>query len=79
VNTLPTRREPVEPAEVEPDATPTWRELGERVRDLMQDFFQEGKKLERDLEPRLLPALKRLKADLDKLIATLEERARTAR
>ncbi|HYT03364.1 MAG TPA: hypothetical protein VEM13_00625 [Gemmatimonadales bacterium] len=73
MNTLPTKREPPEPAEVED--TPTWRDLGERIRDLMKDFLREGKALERDLEPRLLPALKRLKAEIEKLIARLEERA----
>jgi hypothetical protein len=41
----------------------------------MQDVIREGKELERDLEPRLLPALKRLKAQIERLIAKLEERA----
>jgi hypothetical protein len=76
MNTLPTKREPTEPS---PDPTPTWRELVERFRDVMKDFIQEGKDLERDLEPRLLPALKRLKSEVEKLIAKLEERARTKR
>jgi len=42
---------------------------------VMKDFIKEGKDLERDLEPRLLPALKRLKTEIEKLIAKLEERA----
>ena len=73
MNTLPTKREPGEPAQVE--ATPMWRELGQRFRDLMNDFLQEGKELERALEPKLLPALKRLKTEIEKLITKLEERA----
>src|SRR2546425_12664668 len=73
MNKLPTKREPAEPPEI--GETPTWRELGERVRDVMKDFIKEGKDLERDLEPRLLPALKRLKTEIEKLIAKLEERA----
>ncbi len=73
MNKLPTKREPSVEPEIE--ATATWRELGERVRDVMKDFIKEGKDLERDLEPRLLPALKRLKTEIEKLIATLEERA----
>ena len=70
MNTLPTKRP--EPADVEP--TPTWRALGDRVRDVLKDFLDEGKKLERDLEPKMLPGLKRLKAEIEKLIAKLEER-----
>ncbi|HEX4575179.1 MAG TPA: hypothetical protein VH158_08610 [Gemmatimonadales bacterium] len=73
MNTLPTRREPTEP--VDPDPNPTWRDLGGRIRELMRDFLKEGKELERDLEPRLVPALKRLKTEIEKLIAKLEERA----
>jgi hypothetical protein len=73
MSNLPTKREPTEPPEVED--TPTWRELADRVRDVMQDVIREGKELERDLEPRLLPALKRLKAQIERLIAKLEERA----
>jgi len=68
MNTLPTKRESDEP-------TPKWRELGQRFRDLMNDFLQEGKDLERELEPKLLPALKRLHAEIQKLITKLEERA----
>lgn len=76
MNTLPTKRGPAEPTDPEP--SPTWRELGERIRDVMKDFLREGKELERDLEPRLLPALKRLKAEIEKLIAKLEARAGAA-
>ena len=59
----------------ETEPTPTWRELAERFRDLMKDFLQEGKELERELEPKLLPALKRMKLEIEKLIAHLEQRA----
>ena len=75
MNTLPTRREPTEPVSEEPGDVPTWRELRERAADLMKDLVREGKELERDLEPRLLPALKTLKAQIEKLIGRLEERA----
>lgn len=74
MNTLPTKPEPPEVEE-----TPTWRELAERFRDIVKDVLREGKEIERDLEPRLLPALKRMKAELEKLIAKLEERAKGAR
>jgi len=73
MDNLPTKRERTEPTA--PEATPTWRELSERFRDVMKDFLQEGKELERDLEPKLLPALRRLKTEVEKLIARLEERA----
>jgi hypothetical protein len=73
MNTLPKKRDSGEP---EVNAIPTWRELAERFRDLMQDFFKEGKELERELEPKLLPALKRLKLEIEKFIAKLEERAK---
>ena len=73
MNTLPKKRDPGEPPEV--NAIPTWRELAERFRDLMKDFLKEGKELERELEPKLLPALKRLRLEIDKVISKLEDRA----
>jgi hypothetical protein len=75
MNKLPTKREPSEPSDA--TVTPTWRELVGRFRDVMTDFLEEGKELERELEPRLLPALKRLKAEIEKMIAKLEQRATT--
>ena len=73
MNTLPTKHEPGDP---EVNKIPTWRELADRFRDLMKDFLKEGKELERDIEPKLLPALKRLKLEIEKLIGKLEERSR---
>jgi hypothetical protein len=73
MNTLPKKREPGEP---EVNTIPTWRDLADRFRDLMKDFLKEGKALERDLEPKFLPALKRLKLEIEKLIGKLEERTR---
>ncbi|HUL02740.1 MAG TPA: hypothetical protein VLV16_05865 [Gemmatimonadales bacterium] len=70
---LPAKRDPAEPTGPEP--IPTWKDLAERFRDVMKDFLQEGKELERDLEPRLLPALRRLKSEVEKLIARLEDRS----
>ncbi len=72
MNTLPTKR----PESTDPEPVPSWRTLGDRIRDLLKDFLDEGKKLERDLEPKMLPGLKRLKAEIEKLIAKLEERQR---
>ena len=72
VSNLPSKRDPA-PPDTEPP--PTWRELTERVRDLMKDFIQEGKELERDLEPKLLPALRKVREQIEKLIGTLETRA----
>jgi hypothetical protein len=73
MNTLPKQRQPGDP---EVHIIPTWRELAERFRDLMKDFLKEGKDLERELEPKLLPALKRLKLEIEKLIGKLEERVK---
>ena len=72
MNTLPTKQ----PGEPQVNTIPTWRELADRFRDLMKDFLKEGKDLERELEPKLLPALKRLKLEIEKLIGKLEERAK---
>lgn len=56
--------------------TPTTkRDLVDQVRDLMKDFIREGKKIGRELEPKMLPVLKRMKLQIEKLIAKLEERA----
>ena len=74
MSTLPKKREPAESPEV--NTIPTWRELADRFRDLMKDFLKEGKEFERELEPKLLPALKRLRLEIEKLIAKLESRAK---
>lgn len=71
MNTLPTRQDP---PLVTPEPVPTWAELSNRFRDVVKDFVEEGKAIERDLEPRMLPALKRLKLEIEKLIARLEAR-----
>ncbi len=70
MNTLPTKK----PGDPDVNTIPTWRELAERFRDLVKDFLKEGKELERELEPKLLPALKRFKLEIEKLIAKLEQR-----
>src|SRR6266480_6837736 len=72
MNTLPTKK----PGDPDVNTIPTWRELAERFRDLVKDFLKEGKELERELEPKLLPALKRFKLEIEKLIAKLEQRTR---
>lgn len=53
----------------------TKRDLAEQVRELMRDFIRESKKIGRELEPKMLPVLKRMKLQIEKLIAKLEERA----
>src|SRR5256885_2115861 len=72
MNPLPTKK----PGDPDVNTIPTWRELAERFRDLVKDFLKEGKELERELEPKLLPALKRFKLEIEKLIAKLEQRAK---
>src|SRR6266705_2887798 len=72
MNTLPTKK----PGDPDVNTIPTWRELAERFRDLVKDFLKEGKELERELEPKLLPALKRFKLEIEKLISKLEQRAK---
>jgi hypothetical protein len=69
---LPTKK----PTDPEVDAAPSWPDLASRFRDVMKDFLEEGKQIERELEPKLLPALRRLKTEIEKLIAKLEERAK---
>jgi len=69
-------------AATEVDTIPTWRELGDRFRDVMKDigaeisqtWKKEGKDFEKDLQARLLPALNRAKLEIEKLIVRLEER-----
>jgi hypothetical protein len=70
MNTLPTKKS----GDPDVNTTPTWRELLERFIDLVKDILREGKAVERELEPKLLPALKRLKAEIEKLIAKVEAR-----
>jgi len=80
MNTLPTKPPETTPTEVE--VIPTWRELGNRFRDVMKDigteisntWKKEGKELEAELQSRLLPAMKRAKLEIEKLIVRLEER-----
>lgn len=74
MNTLPTKRPDSDPPPVEVDDVPTWKELRERTADVLKDLVREGKEFERELEPKVLPALKRLKAQIERLIAKLEER-----
>lgn len=82
MDNLPTKTAEAAPTEVE--VIPTWRELGERFRDVMKDigaeigktWKKEGKELEADLQSRLLPALNRAKLEIDKLIKKLEERTK---
>jgi hypothetical protein len=64
------------------DEVPTWRDLGERLRDVMRDIVaqlgsvwkKEGKELEQEVQARLLPALKRARIEVDKLVTRLEDR-----
>ena len=73
-------RSPVEVRSREP--APSWRELRDRFTDLMKDigselrevWEEEGKGLRREATTRLLPALRRSKDELEKLIARLEQR-----
>ena len=82
MNTLPTKPDAPETSPVEVDEVPTWRELGERIRDLMKDIGAElsevwkveGKELGREAEIRTLSALKSTKLEIEKLIARMEER-----
>jgi hypothetical protein len=70
---------PVEQTEV--DVIPTWRDLGDRFRDVMKDigaeigttWKKEGKELESEMQSRLLPSLKRARIEIDRLITKLEE------
>jgi hypothetical protein len=69
---LPIKTPKAEVEDTEP--TPTWRELGDRFRDLLHDLWDEGKDIERELEPKVLPALKRLRDEVLKLIEKIEGR-----
>jgi hypothetical protein len=51
-------------------------QLGDRFRDLLHDFWDEGKDIERELEPKVLPALKRLRDEVVKLIEKIEGRTK---
>src|SRR5437667_12736735 len=73
MNTLPKKRESGDP---EVNTIPTCRELADRFRDLMKDFLKEGKELEREIEPKLVPPLKRLKLEIERLSGKLEVRTR---
>ena len=57
----PGNNEVTETKHIDHEPTPTWRELGDRFRDLLHDLWDEGKDIERELEPSVLPALKRLR------------------
>ena len=78
---LPAKSTP-EPVPVEVEEIPTWRELGDRFRDLMKDvgaelgemWKQEGKEFSREAEAKTLTALKRTKLEIERLISRLEER-----
>lgn len=78
---LPAKSQP-EPVPVEIEEIPTWRELGDRFRDLMKDvgtelgemWKQEGKEFSREAEAKTLTALKRTKLEIERLILRLEER-----
>lgn len=78
MDNMPTKT-PVGPTEV--DVIPTWRDLGDRFRDVMKDigaeisttWKKEGKELESEMQSRLLPSLKRARIEIDKLITKLEE------
>lgn len=80
MDNLPTKSPDASPTEVE--VIPTWRELGNRFRDVMKDigaeiastWKKEGKELETELQSRLLPAMKRAKLEIERLIVRLEER-----
>ena len=76
MNTLPAKTPKTDVEDTEP--TPTWRELGDRFRDLLHDLWDEGKDLEREIEPKVLPALKRLRDEVVKLIDKIEGRTRKA-
>jgi hypothetical protein len=74
MNTLPAKRPDNDAPTAEGDEVPTWKELRERTADVLKDLVREAKEFERQLEPKVLPALTRLKAQIDRLIANLEER-----
>jgi hypothetical protein len=58
------------------EPTPTWRELGDRFRAVMNDLWDETRDIERELEPKVLPALRRLRDEVVKLIEKIEGRTK---
>ncbi|HEX4632255.1 MAG TPA: hypothetical protein VH163_00370 [Gemmatimonadales bacterium] len=58
------------------EPTPTWRELGDRFRTVMNDLWDETRDIERELEPKVLPALRRLRDEVVKLIEKIEGRTK---
>ncbi len=81
MNTLPTQVPPPPPAPVAPDETPSWPELRDRFADLVKDigtelrelWSHEGKDLQQVATARAVPALRRARLELDKLITRLEQ------
>jgi len=69
---LPIKTPKAEVEDTEP--TPTWRELRDRFRGLLNDLWDETRDIERELEPKVLPALKRLRDEVVKLIDKIEGR-----
>lgn len=58
------------------EPTPTWQELRDRFRALLTDMWDETRDLERELEPKVLPALRRLRDEVVKLIDKIEGRTK---
>ena len=81
MNTLPTPATPPPPPVV-PDDVPPWHELRARFAAVVKDIGTElrelwshdGKELRQAATARAVPALRRARAELDKLITRLEQR-----